>query len=92
MAAYFNSATIDEYEVKILTSDGTTFVVDTVYCGANKAAVVAALSCEIPLTALRAAPYNLVQGDLVKAQVRAHNVIGWGDFTDPTVNASAAAV
>jgi hypothetical protein len=91
-AAYDSSAVVDEYQVDILTSDGTTYAEDTAYCGADKAAVVANLACTIPLSALRLAPFNLAQGALVRAKVRAHNVIGWGEYSDPSLEASAAAV
>jgi hypothetical protein len=91
-AADPNSAALDAYQVWILTSDGATYAEDTAYCGADIAALLANLACELPLTALRAAPYNLAQGDLVTAKVRAHNNIGWSAYSDPTDDATAAAV
>lgn len=35
------------------------------------------------MTELRSAPYNLVQGDIVKAIVQAKNVNGWGPLSEP---------
>jgi hypothetical protein len=39
--------------------------------------------CLILMTELRSAPYNLVQGDIVKAIVQAKNVNGWGPLSEP---------
>jgi|LauGreDrversion4_2_1035121.scaffolds.fasta_scaffold625013_1 hypothetical protein len=39
-------------------------------------------SCEIPITALRAAPYYLDYPDIVIVKVRSHNINGWSDFSD----------
>lgn len=39
--------------------------------------------CDIPKSTLRAAPFNLVQGDSVYAIVRAVNLIGEGTYSEP---------
>jgi len=92
-AADGNSAVLDAYQVWILASDGTTFAEDSVYCGgANTLTTLISNYCDIPLTALRAAPFNLAQGTQVIAKVRAHNGIGWAEFSDQSANASSAAV
>lgn len=37
--------------------------------------------CDIPMASLRTNPYNLIQGILVKAISRAHNVNGFGTYS-----------
>jgi len=41
------------------------------------------LYCEVPMADLRAAPYELVQGDLVVATVAAANARGWSAASPP---------
>jgi len=41
-------------------------------------------SCEIPLSVLKVAPFNLVSGNEVLAKVQAHNPNGWGPLSDET--------
>jgi hypothetical protein len=95
-----NNFAIDMYEVKIKKSDAT-YNIDLTYCDGSSSTVVANLNCLIPMTVLRAAPYNLVYGDAIKAQVQAHNERGWSGFsadsttfatvqTEPTAMAAPA--
>jgi hypothetical protein len=63
-----NSFAIDAYEISIKKKD-TTYNIDLTYCDGSSASVISTLSCLIPMTALRAAPYNLVLGDSVLAKV-----------------------
>jgi len=59
--------------VYILEKDGVTFTIDSVTCDASSSPVKDDLVCFVPLTTLRAAPYNLVYNDLVIAKARAQN-------------------
>jgi hypothetical protein len=51
--------------------------------------VVSNSYCEIETMILRAAPYSLVQGDLVIAKVQAQNPIGWS--AESAINAAVRA-
>jgi len=42
--------------------------------------------CIFPIAALRNAPYNLVRLELIQFKIRAHNVRGWGDYSDPNTS------
>lgn len=56
------------------------FLLDLENCdGENDQAIVDNASCEIPISALKAAPFNLVDGDAVNAVVVAFNSIGDSD-------------
>jgi large repetitive protein len=76
-----NGEAITAYEVLVLESDGTTFTEESTSCDGSDSAVVAALSCTIPLATLRASPYSLTLGELVRVKVRAINGQGPGPFS-----------
>jgi hypothetical protein len=57
-----NGEDITSYLVEVLDSDGSTFTQESGSCPGSDPAV---LYCDIPLTTLRASPYDLVLGDLV---------------------------
>jgi hypothetical protein len=59
-------------------------------CLGSSAGGPTALSCDIPFDKLRLAPFNLVQGDAVLAQVQAHNEVDWGPISETTEAAGAA--
>ena len=77
-AADSNSDPLDAYEIMILTSDGTTYAQELVSCDGSSSDPIANNYCDVPMASLRAAPFNLAQGDSVIAKIRAHNSIGWG--------------
>jgi len=81
-----NGLAIDAYEILVLESDGVTWttVLDT--CDGSDADIVSATACDVPIAALRAAPFALVLNDPVLAKVRAHNLLGWSAaYSPPTV-------
>ena len=83
-----NNQPISSYEILIREQGGATFSASAACDGAN-AGVLAAAYCDVPLATLRAAPYNLVFGDLVVAKARAVNSHGPGTYSQPnTVGAS----
>lgn len=53
-----NYATITAYEV-FIKSQAATFTVESVYCLGSTTAVLTNRYCDIPVTALRASPFNL---------------------------------
>ena len=58
-AADPNSDPLDAYEVLILTEDGETYAAETSSCDGSDADVLSNNLCDIPLTTLRQAPFNL---------------------------------
>jgi hypothetical protein len=71
-----NGDAITAYQVKILTSDGTTYAEDTTNCDGSDLTISTNRYCEIPMSVLRAAPLSLPYGTVVKAIVKATNSIG----------------
>jgi hypothetical protein len=49
-------------------------------------ALVSVLQCDVPFTTLRAAPFNLALGELVKVRARARNGIGVGPYSQANVD------
>ena len=69
------------YDIEILSA-GSTYHADLANCaGSAGSTVVTNTACDIPMTVLRAAPYLLLQGDLVVARVRASNSLGDGPYS-----------
>jgi len=79
--------TISAYSILLLTSGGT-YAEESVHCDGTQPSIVASLDCEIPLTVLRASPYDLVYADQVIAKVSATNDIGVGPVSDPAGDAT----
>ena len=84
-----NYESIDAYRV-VLQTAGATFEEAASFCDASQAAVMDALACLIPVSALTAAPFSLSAGAYVIAKVQAHNGRGWGPLSD--ANAGGAVI
>ena len=68
--------TTDGYKLEIKTQSGT-FEKDLTNCDAEtNATIQSATSCTVPITTLRASPFNLVDSDSIYARVTAFNAIG----------------
>ena len=78
-----NFKPITKYEVLIQDTDASgNFVEDTVHCDGSNALILTQDYCDVPMTtALRASPFNLVQGQVVIAKIKAYNERGWSDFS-----------
>lgn len=61
IAPYDNGATITQYliEIKQNPNDGESFYQDLTNCDGSKVEFYSLLSCDIPMSTLRAAPFNL---------------------------------
>lgn len=57
------------------------FSEELTYCDAKETAIFNALSCTVPITDLRAVPYNLNWGDSIYAKVKAINSFGESEFS-----------
>jgi len=75
-APFDNYDPVDEFELMIRKADGT-FYRDSVNCPGTPVSVT---SCQIEMDTLREAT-GLVQGDLVRGKIRAHNINGWGAYS-----------
>ena len=81
-------ATLQAYRIKLLTSDGVTFVEDRALCDGSNPTTRANQYCTIPMEALWASPYALTLGSTVVASVEALNTVG---YSTPSVPNSAGA-
>jgi hypothetical protein len=80
VAPYDNAQTIVAYKVEV--AYGGNWAEETGSCDASDAVVISNMQCIIPLSAIRAAPFNLVYGDLLQVRASAYNDYGWGDTSD----------
>jgi hypothetical protein len=76
MPPFDGSHQITGYLIKIRTSDGVTFIEDATNCNGLETAIISALSCTEPISALIVAPYSLPWGSHVFTQVYAINQVG----------------
>lgn len=75
-------AAITAYLLEIRTSVSTTFSTETDYCDGSDSGNISNMYCIVPISELTAAPFNLVQGDVVYARVSAINEIGTSEVSD----------
>lgn len=80
-----NGEFITKYQIKVQTWDLVTFIEDTVDCDGSQLQIIANMYCDIPMTVLRAAPYSLTKGMLIKVIGRAYNLYEWGQFSQVNV-------
>lgn len=70
-----NGAALSSYTVFIGKSD-LSFELETSYCDGADSTIMANTACTIPLSVLKADPFNLVQGDSVYAKLYSTNMFG----------------
>lgn len=79
-AAVANHIAVDAYQIMVADSVGTFVDVSAAPLFACTASTVVEYQhCLIPMTSFWAAPLNLPQEAIVRAQVRAHNTRGWSE-------------
>lgn len=76
---YDGESPIQSYSILISDSNGD-FISEGTYCSGADPSIT---HCDVPKSVLRAAPFNLKQGDTVYAIVKAVNVIGEGSYSEP---------
>lgn len=76
---YDGSSAITHYEVLIKEKDGD-YSTDSASCDGSDPSLT---HCDVPMQTLRAEPFNLEQGDIVVAIVRAVNANGEGAYSEP---------
>ena len=82
-----NHVAIDAYQILIITSLGT-YVEDTTNCNGADSLVLANMYCLVQMSVLQASPYSLILGDLIAAEVLAHNARGWSIPSLPNTSGS----
>ncbi len=76
--------------MQILHKDGLTLSEELTYCNARTDnTIISNRYCVIPTSTLTAAPYLLVQGDIVRARVLAANIIGDSAYSSVSVVGAA---
>jgi hypothetical protein len=78
-----NGAAVTAYIITIRGSDLATYTADTTNCNGATASVVSTLNCTIPVSVLRAAPYNLPYGSSIWSKVTAINIQGASPESNP---------
>ncbi len=66
---------ITSYKIEIQISDGS-YITDLTTCDGSSATIITNLSCNILISRLRGAPYNLPWGASIYAKVTANNIVG----------------
>jgi hypothetical protein len=83
-----SAAPLEAYRIWVRHADGT-FSEETTHCDGADPAILAALTCTVPLTHLRPS-YSLGYDALVQARVQAKNANGWGSLSQ--VNLAGARI
>ena len=80
-----NNAAIDAYKIFIFNTYGNASYEETTYCNGSNSVIVSQLYCDIPMQNLRLSPYLITRGQEVSAQVKAHNLRGWGSLSSQSI-------
>lgn len=72
---------LDKYQILIQDSTAQ-FSEVFASCDGTNLVIIAQRFCDIPMTVFTTTPYLLAAGTLIQAKVRAHNKIGWSDYSD----------
>jgi Fibronectin type III domain len=83
---------ITSYSIRIRQGDNTVFTAEPNSCDGTNPAVIGQLSCAVPISTLKAAPYSLDWGVPVYAIVSAINIVGPSVFSAQTLDADAAII
>lgn len=71
-----NGSPITAYKLFIEQNDHQTYTEETIECQGSTSTVVTARVCSLSLETLKAAPYSLIKGDSVIAQIKSVNFYG----------------
>ena len=80
-----NYAAIDKYQILIADHNAVSYLESTTLCDGSLSLTIADKYCIIPMTALRAAPFNLEKLEFITAKVRVHNSRGWSLLSDANI-------
>lgn len=75
-SSFNGGSPLTSYTVKIRLADGISYLPDLTNCNGANAAVISTMSCVMPVSSLRAAPFSLPWAASVWATVQATNVYG----------------
>jgi hypothetical protein len=98
-----NGYSVDDYDVEILNKATNRFssvfeivndrgvrIRESLCIESNKQTVISSRECEINAQTLASSAYGYRSGDLLVGRIKAHNQMGWGDWSVP--NRSGARV
>jgi hypothetical protein len=78
----YNGATsITSYTITLRESDELTYTEALVPCDGTSTTIIASRTCTIPVSVLRAEPFNTEWGSSIFVKVSANNMIGSGPFS-----------
>lgn len=77
-----NADSVVEYEILLRGGDYAKFFLETTFCDGKNPAVVLMRYCHVPMTTLRAEPFNLKFQDYIVVKVRARNALGWSVYSE----------
>jgi hypothetical protein len=77
-----NFEAIDSYSILFQHVDRMSFSAETDYCDGTDPLIILRKYCEVPLSVFITDPFELIAGDLIVAKVAAHNLNGWGEYSD----------
>jgi hypothetical protein len=83
---YDGGSSLTGYRITIQANDGLSYFEERDHCWGEDQTTKANMFCLIPMTVLRAAPYNLPLGQTIVALVEAKNVIGYSLPSDPSIS------
>ena len=72
---YNGGSLITSYTITIRQDDGATFTSDSENCDGSDPVIILERKCTVPISVLRAEPYNLPWGSYIYAKVQATNVM-----------------
>ena len=85
---FSNAESISQYKIEIYNKAGVA-AEETEYCNGFTQTILSNLRCTVPMNKLRTI-YNLEYPDIMKVQITAYNIYGWGPVSD--VNTLGATV
>ena len=82
-----NYEAIDQYQILFKHKSGDAFSEEKVNCDGSNQIIFIRKSCEVPMSTFVSAdyPFRLEAGDLVVVKVAAHNLNGWGEFSEVNI-------
>lgn len=81
---YDGGSSITSYSIIFQQKDGS-FSQDLTYCDGSQSSVVLKLYCDVPFKEFIDPPFSLQFKDLIVVQIKASNVIGSSNFSDPNI-------
>ena len=78
---YNGGSAITAYNILIRASDGVSYYANSMYCASTSPSIISEAKCTLPISEIRATPYNLEWGSSVFAKVSATNLVGDSSYS-----------